>query len=179
MARKNVDPQIARDAVGGRIVSRVLKSKNVFKVKKSNRVKGQPRDKAPDYVIALKRNPKHDKQQFAKKIRGLEELGARGKLCKIPGDQIDRGGAAQAAYRKKISDRIDQITDPAHRQKLKDRFDKMDADHINELQSSGMDVEFNMWLLDSGVNRSVGSQIMNSLKHLPDGATFQIAVSRW
>jgi hypothetical protein len=170
MARRRTNAQIARDAVGGKLVSKVLGRNNVFKVAKGG--KG-----GPDYVIVLKRNTKHPAGDFRKKIKALQGLGKRGKLKKTT--QINRSGKAQADYRQKIQDKINLEPDPAKRKKMQDSFDTMDADHIHELQAGGLDIASNMWMLDSGVNRSVGAQIMNRIKDLPNGATFQIAVSRW
>ena len=172
MARPRTNAQIARNAVGGKLVSKVLGRNNVFKVAKGG--KG-----GPDYVIILKRNTKHPAGEFRKKIKALQGLGQRGKLKKTPASQINRTGKAQADYRKKIQDQINAEPDAAKRKTMQDTFDTMDADHIHELQAGGLDIASNMWMLDSGVNRSVGAQIMNRIKDLPNGATFQIAVSRW
>ncbi|MCC3764182.1 hypothetical protein K3N28_14025 [Glycomyces sp. TRM65418] len=173
MARPRNNLQLARSAVGGKVVSRVLGKKNVFRVAKG------PKGKGPDYVIVVKRNPKHDPAHFRKKLKALQGLGKRGKLKKVPASQISRTGKAQADYRRKVQDQINKVSDPTRRQRMQDEFDRMDADHIHELQAGGLDIASNMWMLDSGVNRSVGSQIMNRIKDLPDGSTFQIAVSRW
>jgi hypothetical protein len=44
-----------------------------------------------------------------------------------------------------------------------------DADHIKDLQLGGKDVNENIQTLDSSVNRSVGSQIQQRIKDLPEG----------
>lgn len=152
------------------MISKFLGKKNVFRVAKG----GQG---GPDYVIVIKRNLKHPPGDFRKKVKALQGLGKRGKLKKTT--QINRTGKAQADYRQKIQDQINAEPDAAKRKKMQDTFDTMDADHIHELQAGGLDIASNMWMLDSGVNRSVGAQIMNRIKDLPSGATFQIAVSRW
>ena len=44
-----------------------------------------------------------------------------------------------------------------------------DVDHLIDLQLGGADLVSNMWLLDSSVNRSLGSQIYQATKDLPTG----------
>lgn len=154
---------------GSRLLDKVLGNNKVFRF-----AKGGSRD--PDAVIVLNRNPKHPKKDFEKKINKLMDLGKQGKLKKAA---PNRHGLAQQQYRNQVQSEIDRITDPTQRKNLQDAFDSMDADHIHELQASGLDVSNNLWLLDGGVNSSVGAQIMNRLKHLDPGDTFQIYVDRW
>jgi len=63
-----------------------------------------------------------------------------------------RGGTTQSRYRKEAGLDASQ-----------------DADHIVDLQAGGKDLLENMEGLDSSVNRSIGSQIRNKIKDLPDG----------
>jgi hypothetical protein len=171
MARKRRLPLRKRveASQGSRTVSQVLNSKKVFRCAKGGHGKA-------DAVIVLSRNPKHNAKAFEKKMNKLMDLGKQGKLKK---QAPNRNGAAQKAYRDQVQSQIDNITDTQQRQRLQDAFDSMDADHIHELQASGLDVADNLWLLDGGVNSSVGAQIMNRLKHLNTGETFQIYVDRW
>lgn len=45
----------------------------------------------------------------------------------------------------------------------------MHADHIQDLQLSGLDEASNLWLLDADVNMGLGRQIWQQIKDLPDG----------
>ncbi len=45
----------------------------------------------------------------------------------------------------------------------------MDVDHLHELQLGGIDNVGNMRMIDKGVNRSIGSQIMHQIKNLQNG----------
>jgi 5-methylcytosine-specific restriction endonuclease McrA len=44
-----------------------------------------------------------------------------------------------------------------------------DVDHIQDLQLGGSDEVWNMRGLDRSVNRSMGSQIQQKIKNLPEG----------
>jgi hypothetical protein len=46
---------------------------------------------------------------------------------------------------------------------------RYDVDHMLDLQLGGLDTTDNMWLLNSSVNRSLGSQIYHQTKTLPAG----------
>lgn len=168
MVRRRTLRQRVAASQGSRLVSQVLDNGKVFRFAKGGR--------GPDAVIVLKRNPKHPKKAFESKMNKLMDLGKQGKLKKTP---PNRHGAAQQAYRNQVQREIDKIADPAQRTRVQEAFDGMDADHIHELQAGGLDVANNLWLLDGGVNSSVGAQIMNRIKHLNNGETFQVFVSRW
>jgi len=66
----------------------------------------------------------------------------------------ERGGTTQARYRKDAG--LDS---------------KTDADHTVDLQLGGKDTPSNMSGLGKSVNRSLGAQIQNQIKNLPDGTT--------
>ena len=63
-----------------------------------------------------------------------------------------RTGKAQVEFRKK-----------------NDLSPNVDADHIQNLQLNGKDILKNIQGLDSSVNRSIGKQIQQKIKGLPDG----------
>ncbi len=48
----------------------------------------------------------------------------------------------------------------------------MHADHIQDLQLSGLDDASNLWLLDADVNMGLGRQIWQQIKNLPDEEGF-------
>jgi hypothetical protein len=173
-SKKSNDNETAAQNLVGKttIISRVTKSDKVYRVVK-------PRKRQADYVLVMNRNPKHDKAEFAKKMRELQRLGSQGKLKKVPGHKIQRSGTAQKNYRTQMQAKINKISDPKKRKEAQDRFNSSDADHKHELQLGGADDPKNMMMLDSGVNSSSGAQLMNRLKHIPDGKTVDIAVNKW
>ena len=69
------------------------------------------------------------------------------------------------------------VKNPARKSGTKKTFEKAggkvkkgeDVDHIQDLQLDGLDDATNMKGLDNSVNRSLGSQIQNRIKKLPEG----------
>lgn len=172
MGKRDTDAR-AQAVVGKKtVISRVLSSDSVYKVHK-------PRKDQPEYLYAINRNPKHSKSEWDRKMGWLEAAGKRGELITTPGAQISRSGTVQANYRKKIQDKIDNISDPVKRQQLEDRFKTKDADHAIELQLGGRDHRSNMELLDAGVNSSSGSQIRARNTHVPPGSRIQVFKNDW
>lgn len=87
------------------------------------------------------------------KVAALNRLGADGKLVKTSGSRGSKGA----------SKHWDQYNGKGT------RAPGQDVDHTHELQLGGDDDITNMNLLDSSVNRSIGSQINNHVGNLPDG----------
>ena len=88
------------------------------------------------------------KAEAEKKAKALSE--ADTKVVKSP----ERSGTTISRYRKEAG--LDST---------------QDADHIMDLQVGGKDTFENMQGLDKSVNRSIGSQIQNQIKNLPDGTS--------
>ncbi|PLX30238.1 MAG: hypothetical protein C0582_01640 [Alphaproteobacteria bacterium] len=108
-----------------------------------------------------------DPRDFSRKARALQDLAQRGKLYKseAPLRSIDT-----REYRKNILAQAKKQHLPDDRYaKLENLLEKMDVDHLHELQLGGIDHTSAMWMLDKGVNRSIGAQIMHQLKDLPVG----------
>jgi hypothetical protein len=69
------------------------------------------------------------------------------------------------------------VKNPSRKADTKGRFERaggtvnqgQDADHTVDLQLGGADDPSNMLPLDESVNRSMGAQIMNKIKNLPEG----------
>ena len=60
-------------------------------------------------------------------------------------------------------------TEPERVERIERLIKNMDADHVHELQLGGVDELSALSMLDKGINRSVGVQLMHQLKHLPEG----------
>ena len=157
--------------MGAKIISKVLDGK-VYRMVKPNGKEF--------YAVTMYRSAKHgsplQKAHFAKKMKAMMQLGKDGKLRK---SLTPRNGNAQANYRAKMQRAIDNMSDPVKKQKAQNAFDRMEADHIHELQANGLDVQSNLWMLEAGINKSVGPRLARRLDHVPDGAPFQIFVSGW
>jgi hypothetical protein len=88
------------------------------------------------------------------KVAALNRLGDEGKLVKTSGSRGSKGASAHwDSYHGKGT-----------------RGTGQDVDHTHELQLGGDDDITNMNLLDSSVNRSLGSQINHHVKDLPEGS---------
>jgi hypothetical protein len=53
-------------------------------------------------------------------------------------------------------------------ERLAVKIRSMHADHIQDLQLSGLDEAPNLWLLDGEVNMGLGRHIWQQIKNLPD-----------
>jgi len=53
--------------------------------------------------------------------------------------------------------------------KVEALLDRMEADHVHELQLGGADMISALRMLDKSINRSIGAQIMQQIKNLPNG----------
>lgn len=73
------------------------------------------------------------------------------------------------------------VKNPARKSGTKKTFEKSggkvkkgeDVDHIQDLQLDGIDDATNMKGLDFSVNRSLGSQIQDRIKNLPEGTNIR------
>ena len=71
--------------------------------------------------------------------------------------EIDKGASAWYVYDRKAKD----------------------VDHIHELQLGGKDSLANMKMIDTAVNRSIGAQISQQIRDLPEGAKTLKVVIEW
>jgi hypothetical protein len=110
-----------------------------------------------------------DRAAFEKKVTGLNDLAERGKLSK---SASVRDKNVTREYRDSLLDRAKnqwQKSEPEKYKKFENLLDRMDADHMHELQLGGLDHVKMLDMLDRSVNRSIGSQIRHQLSQMPDG----------
>jgi len=112
-----------------------------------------------------------DVASFRRKALTLQDLASRGKLRKASGTKALRTGAG-GQYKNRLIRRAFELygkSDLAKAESLKARILGMHADHLQDLQLSGLDDASNLWLLDADVNVGLGRQIWQQIKNLPDG----------
>jgi len=110
-----------------------------------------------------------DLRDFGRKTSALQDLAERGKLRKA--DAV-RDPRVTEKYRENIlksAERQWGKSEPQRAQRIIDRMDRLDADHLHELQLGGIDHRSSLWLLDKPVNRSFGAQIQRQLRDVPAG----------
>ena len=116
---------------------------------------------------------------FDLKLTALEDLAKRGKLVKA--DASLRDPNIIRAYRRGVANQADKqwgISDPARAQRVKSYMERLDVDHLHELQLGGLDHASALRFLDQSVNRSVGSQLRHQLAKLPDGTKITSVVEK-
>ncbi|WP_308460799.1 DNRLRE domain-containing protein [Streptomyces sp. Ru71] len=120
------------------------------------------------------------KTEFAKKAQALQKLGDEGALFKAP-NPVARNSAVTKNYKGDLIRRVyDQYgsTNPEFADKLKDRIlNRMDPDHVHELQLGGPDTADNLKMLDRFTNWHVGTQqIWPQIKNLDDFTPIKIRI---
>ena len=122
-------------------------------------------------IIKIRQKPGTNKSAFDGKVKELQKLAKDKKLVKTKPSKRDRRLIDE--YRKDLNNRIDQQYGKQNLEfaaKLKQYArDKIDIDHMHELQLGGKDIFKNMRALDRPTNRSIGAQISQRIKHLPEG----------
>jgi len=118
--------------------------------------------------LKLTREAGWNARDFSRKARALQDLAERGKLGKASGTAAMRTGAT-GQYKNQLIRRAYDTYDKATADRLAARIRSMHADHIQDLQLSGLDEASNLWLLDADVNVGLGRQIWQQIKDLPDG----------
>jgi hypothetical protein len=120
--------------------------------------------------IELKFKEGMDIRDFSRKVKALQDLAERGKLSKASAP-IVRDRRVTDAYRNSLIERAYKMHghDLEKFASLKARIERMDVDHIQELQLNGSDAASNLGMLDRSVNRSFGSQINHQLKRAKPG----------
>ncbi|MFI6948016.1 hypothetical protein [Streptomyces sp. NPDC050422] len=119
--------------------------------------------------------PKHE---FRRKARALQELGNQGKLFK---SKSAARGPAASDYRQDLIARIHKqfgSRNPEFSKRLIRRItQRMQPDHVHELQLGGLDVAGNLKFLDTFTNWHIGTQqIRLQIKDLPDGTPILIRI---
>lgn len=110
-------------------------------------------------------------RDFDRKTRALQDLAERGKLAKAE-TPLDRNFKVTRDYRRDLVARAEKhwgATEPERVKNLERKIKSLDADHLKDLQLSGLDDASNLWLLDKKVNQSLGSQIQHQIKDLKPG----------
>ena len=119
-----------------------------------------------------------DRAAFERKLGALQDLADRGKLTKT---QTVRDTDVTFQYRKDLLDRAKkdwEHANPAKHQRFKDLLDRVDADHLHELQLGGIDHRSALTMLDKPVNRSFGAQIRPQLAKMPEGTPISQVVEK-
>lgn len=118
--------------------------------------------------------------EFAKKAAALQKLSDEGKLFKAP-NPVARNKQVTKNYKGDLIRRVyDQYgsTNPQFADKLKDRIlNRMDPDHIHELQLGGPDTAANLKMLDRFTNQHIGTQqIWQQIRSLDDYTPIKIKI---
>lgn len=111
----------------------------------------------------------HDRVDFDRKIRALQDAAERGKLYRMP-NPVKRNQSYTSKYRRRLQKKIKEkyADNPKMRDRLLVRLEKMDVDHQIDLQVAGLDDSVDMWMLHSETNRDLGWQLYQQLKKLED-----------
>ncbi|HEY9368647.1 DNRLRE domain-containing protein [Streptomyces sp.] len=130
--------------------------------------------------VTVKYQQGMSKFEFAKKAAALQKLSDQGKLFKAP-NPVKRNKQLTKNYKGDLIKRVyDQYgsTNPAFADKLKDRIlNRMDPDHVHELQLGGPDVTGNLKMLDRYTNWHIGTQqIWPQIKNLDDFTPIKIKI---
>lgn len=112
-----------------------------------------------------------DMRDFSRKARALQDLAERGKLFKAP-NPVVRDKYITEKYRYKIKEQAEKQwkkSDLERYQNVKKLIDDSHVDHLHELQVMGQDHASNLCMIQPRVNSSIGAQIRQQIKNLPDG----------
>lgn len=130
--------------------------------------------------VTVKYEQGMSKAEFAKKAAALQKLSDQGKLFKAP-NPVKRNSQITKNYKGDLIKRVyDQYgsTNPAFADKLKDRIlNRMDPDHVHELQLGGADAASNLKMLDRFTNWHIGTQqIWPQIRNLDDFTPIKIKI---
>jgi hypothetical protein len=109
-----------------------------------------------------------DRRQFVNKAHALKNLANRNKLFK---NQSIRNQNITSSYRKNLIKRGRKMWGKGSERmnKIENLLDKMEADHVHELQLGGADCLSGLRMLEKSINRSIGAKIRQQIKSLPNG----------
>ncbi|MGK5451403.1 hypothetical protein ACSNOE_28955, partial [Streptomyces radiopugnans] len=127
-----------------------------------------------------KRESGMPKAEFERKATALQKLSDEGKLYKAP-NPVARDSSVTRQYKGDLIRRVyDQFgqNNPGFADKLRDRvLNRMDPDHVHELQLGGPDTAGNLRMLDRFTNQQIGlRQIWPQIRNLPDYTPIRIKV---
>lgn len=137
----------------------------------------------PEFTVKIKRDASYKRGPFDRKMRALKKLSDEGKLFK-QANPVKRNSDLTKGYKNRVRQKIfdkywqpdSPESDKKFARKLVERLDKLDPDHVWELQLGGDDTASNLRLLDSHTNQHVGRKIWEQIRSLPDGTPIRIEV---
>ncbi|MEV6765251.1 DUF6531 domain-containing protein [Streptomyces sp. NPDC051105] len=119
------------------------------------------------------------KQQFRMKADALMKLSDAGVLFKAP-NPVARDSTITNNYKRDLIRRVyDQFgkTNRDFADVLRSRIiQRMNPDHVWELQLGGPDAATNLHILDAFTNQRIGNQIWNQIRNLPDHTPLKIRI---
>ncbi|MDH6214202.1 DUF6531 domain-containing protein [Streptomyces pseudovenezuelae] len=119
------------------------------------------------------------KQQFRMKADALLKLSDAGVLFKAP-NPVARDTSITNNYKRDLIRRVyDQFgkTNREFADTLRSRIlQRMNPDHVWELQLGGPDAATNLHILDAFTNQRIGNQIWNQIRKLPDHTPLKIRI---
>lgn len=130
--------------------------------------------------ITLKYNNRFPKNEFSKKADALKQLGEQGSLCKAQ-NPVSRDPSITRAYRqdmiKRIWNQYGQSNPDFAKMLIQRVTERMQPDHIWELQLVGPDSINNLKFLDSYTNWHIGTQqIRPSIRKLLTGTKIKTSI---
>ncbi|MEU9381346.1 DUF6531 domain-containing protein [Streptomyces sp. NPDC048279] len=119
------------------------------------------------------------KQQFRMKADALLKLSDAGVLFKAP-NPVARDSSITNNYKRDLIRRVyDQFgkTNREFADTLRSRIlQRMNPDHVWELQLGGPDAATNLHILDAFTNQRIGNQIWQQIRNLPDHTPLKIRI---
>jgi len=140
-------------------------------VKQLGKIENSLHIKPKGVEITLEFKEGMDMRDFSRKARALQDLAERGKLFKAP-NPVVRDKYITEKYRYKIKEQAEKQwkkSDLERYQNVKKLIDDSHVDHLHELQVMGQDHASNLCMIQPRVNSSIGAQIRQQIKNLPDG----------
>ncbi|WP_289896337.1 RHS repeat-associated core domain-containing protein [Paracoccus sp. TOH] len=130
--------------------------------------------------VTVEYDPRMPRVEFQRKAQALQQLGEQGLLSRAT-SPVSRDPSVTRAYRQDMIRRIwNQYGErnPAFANKLIERItQRMQPDHVHELQLNGPDAASNLRFLDSFTNWHIGTQqIWPQIRNLPPGTPIVIDI---
>lgn len=159
---------------GGKLIRKAVDALDVPRVRAPDR-------SLPPVTVKVERKSFMPKAEFDRKMNALKRLGEDGKLYKAT-NPVERDREVTRQYRQDLIRRIHEQygrRNPDFSRRLIDRItnpDRMQPDHVWELQLGGPDHASNLRFLDARTNNDIGTQLRQQLRLLPDGTPIRIEV---
>ncbi|KPI15694.1 RHS repeat-associated core domain containing protein-containing protein [Actinobacteria bacterium OK074] len=119
------------------------------------------------------------KQQFKMKANALQKLSDAGVLFKAP-NPVARDASITNNYKRDLIRRVFDQYGKSNRdfaEALRSRIvQRMNPDHVWELQLGGPDAATNLHILDAFTNQRIGNQIWTQIRSLPDHTPLRIRI---